>query len=88
LGLSFCNANGLGFPVVAVVFFEVVEPFFSLRLHPNTSLRKRVRRLPAAAQVHLWDLTPGFFCDRLALHGRLNQIDARPRKPGPGATSD
>jgi len=26
--------------VVTVFVFEVVEPFFSLRLHPNTSLRE------------------------------------------------
>jgi hypothetical protein len=29
-----------GSRVVAVFLFEVVEPFFSLRLHPNTSLRE------------------------------------------------
>jgi hypothetical protein len=29
-----------GGSVVAVFLFEVVEPFFSVRLHPNTSLRE------------------------------------------------
>jgi hypothetical protein len=29
-----------GSRVVAVFLFEVFEPFFSLRLHPNTSLRQ------------------------------------------------
>jgi hypothetical protein len=29
--------------VVAVFVFEVVEPFFSARLHPYTSLRESIR---------------------------------------------
>jgi hypothetical protein len=37
--------NGGFGSVIAVFSFEVVEPFFSARLHPNTSLRESIRHV-------------------------------------------
>jgi hypothetical protein len=44
VGLS-SRAQESGIRVVTVFVFEVVEPFFSGRLHPNTSLREYACRL-------------------------------------------
>jgi len=38
-------ASRVGMLVVTVLVCEVLEPFFSLRLHPNPSLRECVYRL-------------------------------------------
>ena len=40
--IELLSRNRIGELVVTVFFFEVVEPFFSSRLHPYTSLRESV----------------------------------------------
>ena len=42
--IKLLSRNRIGELVVTVFLFEVVEPFFSSRLHPYTSLRESLRR--------------------------------------------
>jgi hypothetical protein len=68
--------------------YGVCAPFFSLRLHPNPSLREYAcagygrRSGPAGPDADF------AFATVSRAWGRLNQIDARQLGPGPGATSD
>lgn len=70
------------------MFFEVVEPFFSARLHPNTSLRECVCPYGQSSRSALRTWHRGFFCDRLARQSRLNQLNAPLAWRSPSGTSD
>ena len=75
--------------VVVTVFFYrgVLLPFFSLRLHPYTSLRGYVCCISSHSSS--FGLTPNILLrpsrERI---GRLNQLDARLQRSSPSGTSD
>ena len=61
--------------------YEVVTPFFCLRLHPYTSLRGSAC-VYFAGRSGSKDLTPIYHCDRLADAYRLNQIQLNEARVG------
>lgn len=67
--------------------YEVVEPFFSLRLHPYTSLRGYVCCISSRSDS--FGLTPNILLRPSRRHqGRLNQVDARLLGSSPPYFSD